>query len=408
MDLKKLLRRRAKLVHEARQILDDAEAEDRGLTAEEEERYDKLMDDAGDLKERIDRIRAQRELEDEVEGTEGRQAGGHEQPEGGETRNDPRATEEYRDAYSRYVTEGERAISHEEFRALQADDDELGGYMVMPTQQAGDLVQAVDDRMYIRQWGRGFMVDGASSLGVVSLDADPEDAEWTSEIADASEDSQMDFGARELHPQELKKELKISRKLIRRVPNADELIRDRLAYKFAVPREKGYLTGDGSGQPLGVFTASDQGVSTSRDVSTDNTTTEVTFDNLITVKYTLKPQYWDNARWMFHRDVLREVAKLKNGNGQYIWRESTRAGEPDRLLNIPVFMSEFAPNTMTSGQYVGVLGDFSHYWYADDMNVMIQALFELYAKSSQVGYIGEWAGDGMPVLEEAFVRVKLG
>ncbi len=108
------------------------------------------------------------------------------------------------------------------------------------------------------------------------------------------------------------------------------------------------------------------------------------------------------------RDVLAVIAKLKDGEGQYLWRESVRAGEPDRLLNLPVMMSEYAPNTLTTAQYVGALGDFSHYWIADALDMQIQRLVELYAETNQTGFIGRKETDGMPVLAEAFVRVKLG
>jgi hypothetical protein len=37
----------------------------------------------------------------------------------------------------------------------------------------------------------------------------------------------------------------------------------------------------------------------------------------------------------------------------------------------------------------------------------VQRLEELYAATSQVGFIGRLESDGMPVLEEAFSRVKL-
>ena len=84
-----------------------------------------------------------------------------------------------------------------------------------------------------------------------------------------------------------------------------------------------------------------------------------------------------------------------------------RVGEPDRLLGFPVFMSEYAPNTFTASQYVGVLGAFRWYWIADSLDMEIQALWELYAETNQVAFIGRWESDGMPVLEEAFVRVQL-
>jgi Phage capsid family len=68
-----------------------------------------------------------------------------------------------------------------------------------------------------------------------------------------------------------------------------------------------------------------------------------------------------------------------------------------------------APNSSqaSTGEYVGLLGDFSHYWIADALSMQIQRLNELYAETNQVGFIGRLETDGAPVLEEAFVRVKL-
>ena len=80
---------------------------------------------------------------------------------------------------------------------------------------------------------------------------------------------------------------------------------------------------------------------------------------------------------------------------------------PDRLLNLPYMESQYAPNTFTTGLYVGILGDFKFYWIVDALDMTVQRLIELYAETNQVGFIGRAECDGMPVLEEAFVRVKL-
>lgn len=167
------------------------------------------------------------------------------------------------------------------------------------------------------------------------------------------------------------------------------------------------MTGNGFNQPLGIFTASNDGIPTSRDVSTGNTATAITFDGLKEVKYSLKPQYWPRAQWVFHRDAVKQIAKIKTDSG-YIWAESVRVGEPDRLLGFPVNMSEYAPNTFTASQYVGMLADFSNYWIVDALTLEFQMLNELYAETNQVGLIGRLESDGQPVLAEAFSRVKLG
>jgi HK97 family phage major capsid protein len=276
-----------------------------------------------------------------------------------------------------------------------------------PIQMVDRIIQAVDDAVYIRRLATVVAVPNADSLGVPSLDADPADADWTSELATGSEDTTMAFGRRELHPHPLAKRLKISRKLLMKVPSAETLAIQRLGYKFGITEGKAYMTGSGAGQPLGVFTVSSNGISTSRDISSGNTTTSIQFDGLISAKYGLKAQYWPRAQWIFHRDAMAQIAKLKDSQGQYLWRESVRVGEPDRVLGLPANMSEYAPNTFTTGLYVGILGDFSNYWIADSMAMEFQRLQELYAETNQIGLIGRLDSDGMPVLEEAFVRVKL-
>lgn len=406
MNLRELYDKRNKLIDNARALVDLAEKEQREFTAEETQQYNSMVDDAFKIGEEIKREEQLRALESQkdVEGPEPIR------PEPDDQRNLPangRESGEYRAAYDSYLRGGLPALAPEEVRALQADNDELGGYLLTPLQFVRDLIKAVDNAVYIRQWATVHQVPNADSLGVPTLESDPADADWTTELATGREDSSMGFGRRQLHPHPLAKRIKISRKLLARVPDAEQLVMARLAYKFGITWEKAGLTGSGAGQPLGVFTASDDGIPTSRDVSTGNTATSIQFDGLIEAKYALKQQYWPRARWLFHRDGGKQIAKLKDGEGQYIWRESVRVGEPDRLLGLPTFLSEYAPNTFTTGLYVGILADWSQYWIADAMDMEIQRLVELYAETNQVGLIGRLESDGQPVLPEAFVRVKL-
>lgn len=407
--LKDLREQRGQLVHDAREILNKAEAEKRELTAEEDGKYKELFAKQESLRSQIEREEQMAEAERQTAEAELRR---RDEGKGGNKENEARTpgkrgSDEYRDAFNRFLSGGRGALSEAEVRALQADNDASGGFMVASEQFVDQLIQAVDNAVFIRQRATKFRLANAASMGAPALDADPADADWTSELATGSEDSTMSFGKRELHPNPLAKRIKVSNKLLRQSPRADSLVMSRLAYKFGVSQEKGFMTGSGANQPLGLFTASAAGISTARDVSTGNTTTAPTFDGLISAKFGLKGQYWNKAEWLFHRDVLAVVAKLKDGDGQYLWRESVRAGEPDRLLNLPVMMSEYAPNTLTTGLYAGILGDFSHYWIADALDMQVQRLVELYAESNQTGFIGRLETDGMPTLAEAFVRVKL-
>lgn len=396
---------RAALIKQARDVLDKAKAESRATSKEENETYDRMFAAAEEKREHIDRLERQLNLDrqaadDELRAKDKAKEGGEERGSGSVY-----ASPEYRAAFGRFIR-GDQAAPNE-MRALQSDADVGGGFLVTPEQFVMDLIKGVDNIVYIRNLATKFQVPSAAKLGAPSLDADADDADWTSELATGSEDTGLSFGKREMTPHPLAKRVKVSNKLLRQVPSSESLVLSRLAYKFGVTQEKGFMTGDGVGKPLGVFTASNDGIPTTRDVSTDNTATEIRFDGLINAKYSLKGQYWNAAQWIFHRDAMKQISKLKDGEGQYIWRESVREGEPDRVLGRPVIMSEYAPNTFTTGQYVGILGDFSWYWIADALGMTMQRLMELYAETNQTGFIGRLETDGMPVLAEAFARVKL-
>ena len=411
MKLNELLERRAKVVADARAFLDAAEAEKRDLSDEESARYDTLMTEAGKL---ADQIRREEQLIEQE-----RAIAAQDVPE---KRTDPEPGRETRDqatlahdGFRSWLGHGARGAvasdpdGYEAFRNLSVGLDTEGGFLVAPERFVTTLIKAIDDMVYIRPLATVQQVAGASSLGAPSLDADPDDADWTTELATGTEDDALKFGKRELHPHPLAKRIKVSNDLLRRsVLPVENIVRERLAYKFAVTQEKAFLLGTGANQPLGVFAASDDGISTDRDVSTDNTATAVTFDGLQNAKFNLKAGHRRNARWLFHRDAIKQISKIKDADSRYIWQQSVRVGEPDTLLNLPYLESEFVPNTFTTGNYVGILGDFSYYWIADDIQLQMQRLAELYAETNQIGIIARAATDAMPVLEEAFVRVKLG
>lgn len=406
-----LRQERANLIKNARELVDRVGEEKREMAADERTQYDKIMSDVDKLKINIEDNERSERLEAEERELQDRQQQ-HQERQDPEKRNNekenPRATDEYRSAFERYVVSGAARMTQDEVRALSSTKDDEGGYMTASEQFVNRMIKFIDNMVFVRQFATVLPLTTGKSLGVPSLDNDPSDADWTSEVGNVSEDSSMDFGKRSLTPHMLTKLIKVSLILLRSgAMNPEQLVADRLGYKFGITQEKAFLTGNGASQPLGLFTASSKGISTARDVANENTTTAITFNGLKNAKYSLKGGYHSRARWMFHRDAIKDIAKIKDADGRYLWQDSVVANEPDRLLGSPVGMSEYVPNTFTTGQYVGIYGDMSYYWIADAMDFAIQRLVELYAGNNQVGFIGRLETDGMPVLEEAFARVKL-
>lgn len=293
--------------------------------------------------------------------------------------------------------------------AMSLGTDAQAGNLTAPMEFVQELIKGLDDAIIMRQLSRVVgPIGAAQSLGFPYRSTEADDATWITENAASVEETDLAYGRREFSPKRMSKIIKVSKTLVSHAPMAESTIRDEMIYRISAGGENAYMNGSGTNEPLGIFTASNDGIPTTRDVSTGNTETAVTFDGLINAKYSVKQQYRRNAAWVLHRDAIKMVAQIKDSDGQYIWQPSVAVDVPDILLGAPVYESEYAPNTFTAEKYVAVYGDFkAGYWICDADGLTIQVLNELYAPNNQVGYLFDYFGDGAPVLGEAFARVKL-
>lgn len=452
MDLKEKRLKRGQLVQQMRTLTDKADSEKRSLTPEESKTWDDLEGEQEKIRAEIDadeKDTQRRARVAELEGQLNSASGGGIQTGSGsgggdQTRSGVIAGEileswptELRAAVTRAYQNnafGARTRSSTPFlelfrsfleggnqgmqahlagvsdtnlrNVLQADLFTKGGALRPPMQFIGELLKNVDDAVFVLKYARKFRLLEPSSLGVPTLDSDVEDDDWTSELATGQQGT-MSFGTRELRPHPLAKRIKVSKTLKRvsAIP-MDGMVRQRLEYKTGITKEKAYLLGDGAQKPLGVFVPSNDGVPTSRDVVTGSAT-DFTADGLMDGKYELKQAYWPGARWAFHRFGLKRVRKLKDAQGQYIWQPGLTGAAPDTILEQPYDVSEYVPNTFTTGQYVAILANWqAGYWVVDSLDMGIEVIDQLYAEQNQDGYILRYEGDGAPVLPEAFVRMK--
>jgi len=312
------------------------------------------------------------------------------------------------EAFDKLLRGGLPALNQEE-RNMFAGSDIGGGYLITPEKFVGGMLKNVDDQVKIRGLATVHQLKKAASMGVITFDNDLDDWGWTTELATGALDTGVEFGKRDLAAYPMAKRIKLSETLLR-LSNRDvqSIVRDRMAYKLGGTMEQAYMTGTGHKQPIGLFTVSSDGIPATRDVATDNTATVLKADNLIEVQGTLKDAYQGKARWLFHRDAITKLRKLKSSDNQYLWTPGLSDGVGSRILGKPYVLSEWCPNTFTANQYVGMYGDFSYYWIVDCLNMQIKVLKELYAETNQIGFIGRYEGDGQPVLAEAFVRIKMG
>ncbi|EIL4074343.1 phage major capsid protein [Salmonella enterica] len=93
--------------------------------------------------------------------------------------------------------------------------------------------------------------------------------------------------------------------------------------------------------------------------------TEISSDAVIDLLYKLKSKYRKNAVWTMNSNTAAALQKLKNGNGDYIWRDRLAADAPDMLLGRPVEYLETLPDA-EAGKACLAVGDFKRGYYIVD------------------------------------------
>ena len=289
-----------------------------------------------------------------------------------EYRYDENDTTNPRNSFNKYLLHGTSRLNAEEVRALQADNDLSGGYLVAPVQLANEIITALDDAVYLRQLARTFRLETAESLGAPALDDDFGSPEWTAELSTGSADNTMSFDKRQLFPHPIARRIKVSNKLLRMSTlNPENFIKERMVSVMGTVQENAFMNGTGQNQPLGLFVASPMGIDTNRDFACASQTA-IKVDDLIGAVGALKAQYRRNAVWIFSREVETALQKLKDGEGNYLLRRDLSTGVTSSLLGFKCCVSEFAPKVMTTGKYVMLLGDLKYFWIVDALDMQIQ------------------------------------
>lgn len=404
---------RASIFEEAKKLNDGVIKEARDFKPEEKSKWDAMNADMDALRAAIDsesdKNKRAKVLDDIAHQMESPLPG---QPD---TRQDPAAIKihnqipkEMRDAYVQFFRTGN--LSDAEKRALLAGTDTQGGYLITPQILAKEIIHAANMVTLFKGMTTNFPVSNAASLGVPTLDTDVDDSDWTPEATIGNESTGQKFGKRELKPYPLAKFIKISNQLIRQSDiDVTSFINGRLGYKIAVAQEAAYMTGDGVNKPLGIFTANDMGIGTARDVPQDTAhIAGFAGNDIINIFYGIRPAYRPKAQWVMNPIIVKYVRKFKGAvNQDYLWQPGLRGDEPDTLLGKPIYTSEKAPSAVTDLAYTMVFGDFSYYYTVDCLAIVIQRLNELFAATNQIGFIIRYEGDGMPILDEAFSRLKI-
>ena len=388
-----LREKRAKAWDAAKQFLDAKRGADGMLSEEDTAAYDKMEQDVMNLGKEIERLERQAAIDAELSKATSTPLTGKPGAKMGkdETEKTGRASDEYKCSFWNAMRV--KAPMPSVLNALQEGTDSEGGYLV-PDEFERTLVEALEEENVFRTLAH--VIRTSSGDRKIPVVASKGSASWVDEEGAYQESddafSQVSIGAYKLGTM-----IKVSEELLAdSVFDLEAYISKEFARRIGAREEESFFNGDGKGKPLGILAAAggaEVGV-------TAASATAITADEVIDLFYSLKAPYRKNAVWVLNDATVKQIRKLKDTTGQYLWQPSLVAGTPDTILGRPVKTSAFMP-TAAAGAKTIAFGDFKYYWIADRQGRTFKKLSELYAANGQVGFMGTQRVDGKLILPEA-------
>ena len=190
--IRELKEKRAKLVKDARAILDKAEAEQkRALTQEEDAEYERMMEEVDALGEKIEREERLAKLELEMRSASG-SSGGSAGAAGSSASGAAAASPEKRhmEIFQRYLSGGREAVTLEDINFIRSlpqyrDMSAFGAdqsAILTPQEFTTNLLQNLQARTIMRQLATVITVNTLAGFYAPTIDDDTDDAEWTAEL----------------------------------------------------------------------------------------------------------------------------------------------------------------------------------------------------------------------------------
>ena len=374
-------------------------AKDGVLAAEDQNEYDAVMADFDKIGGEVERMERHNEAESLV--TETRGGEGHKpDPEENQEKRGKGDDKEFRNAFERYLRFGKDAMTREELNALQtramsSSTGSAGGYLV-PDEFADKIIEKLANVSVMRKLATIIQTRGDYKIPIANGKGT---VVWTGENA-AFTESDPDFAQKTLDAYKLT--------YLVRVP--EELAHDETFDLFGYlarcyadlageAQESKFFQGSGTSEISGAIAGASDGV-------TAAAPSAITMDELLSLKYALKPQYWAGAAWIFSPATTGAIRKLKDSSGRYLWQPSLQVGQPDNFDGKPVYVTAGMPD-MAASKVPVLFGDFSYYWITERGGRVFQTLKERYADLGQIGFRAYERVDGALTLSETVKKLTM-
>ena len=354
-NLKKLMERRAELKKQLDDLVAKADAEERAMSEGETKEFDAAEKEIKEIDATLDREERARGITEVQQPTEN-----HEMTQEERAAADEKA---FADFIMNRVTENRAG----EIQLTQGNNG-----AIVPTTIANRIIKSVRDMVPFLQLSDVVYTNGKLSVPVygedstnyIKADYVDEGTELTDNIGKFTTIDLTGYvvGALALVSNKLKDNTDI---------NVVDFVVNQVAESIAEKLEKEFVTG--STKIIGITSAT-KGI-------TAASATAITYDELVSLKHSLKQRFRANARWIMNPATYTALCKLKDGNGQPYFKE-----DEYKILGLPVIESDSMPTIAASAKAI-VCADLSGYTIKATKSVEIQVLREKFSTKNMLGVL---------------------
>lgn len=365
-----------------------------------DKRIDGLEEEKGKLSGQVDTLNEKLSELDELKSSLEKELIALKRPDGTGTK----AASEHKTAFMQFVRKGiETGLGELQAKALQVGVESDGGFAV-PEELDRSIIELLRDTSPMRQVCNQITVGSPDYKRLVNLgghgsgwvgETDPRPATNTPKLGNIS----AFMGELYANPQATQTSLDDI------FFNAEEWLNSEVARDFSEKEGNAFLKGDGVNKPKGLLAygldlkGDDERAFGVLQKLITGAAGKITGDNLIDLIHALKAGYRANGTWMMGNLTVAYVRKLKDSEGNYLWRPGLEAGAPSVLLGYGITENEDMPDVAADANAIA-FGDFKRAYTVVD-RIGTRVLRDPYTNKPFVGFYTTKRVGGMLVDSQA-------
>jgi HK97 family phage major capsid protein/HK97 family phage prohead protease len=267
-------------------------------------------------------------------------------------------------AFISFARRGVERMDQKAAAALVVSTEAQGGYLA-PEAFGSEILKSIVEFSPVRSYARVMSV--VSEAIKVPRKLTGTAATWVGETDDRDQ-SDMTFEQVTLAPYELATYVDVSTQLLEdNAYNLEGELASDLGEAFGKTEATAFVSGNGTGKPKGLLTAS--GIA---EIKTGNAATLGTDPaaTIIGMFHSVPSIVAQNGVWLMNRTTLGALRVLKDATGRFIMLDPITAGAPVTLLGRPVVEMVDMPN-VAANTYPIMFGDLSGYRIIDRVGLSV-------------------------------------